>query len=161
MAETDTNTTDVSITWTASEFIAHEKSNSWYLKLGGVAVVVALILFLLTRDKIASGFILFAALLLGVYAAREPRELEYQITVHGVSVGEKYHDFQEFRSFTIVPEGAFSSIMFIPLKRFAPAVSIYYSPEEEDRIVDVLEERLPYDDTRSDPIDNFMRHIRF
>src|SRR5437870_2945293 len=41
------------ITWTASEFVAHEKSAGWYLALTVVALVIAGVIYLLTRDIIS------------------------------------------------------------------------------------------------------------
>jgi hypothetical protein len=38
----------------------------------------------------------------------------------------------------VVPEGAFNSIVFMPLKRFAVPLSIYYDPKDEDKIIAVL-----------------------
>jgi hypothetical protein len=149
------------ITWTASEFIAHEKAASWYLGLAGAAVLLAAIIYLLTKDVITSGVILFGAFLFGVVAARKPRQLQYQIDDHGISIGVKHFVFEEFRSFSVVPEGAFSSIVLLPLKRFGTLTTIYYSPEDEEKIVNMLSSRLPFDEHKLDPVDNFMRRIRF
>ncbi len=61
----------------------------------------------------------------------------------------------------MVPEGAFSSVVFMPLKRFAPPRTIYYAPEDEDRIVGLLVNRLPLEEHRADAVDGLMRRIRF
>jgi hypothetical protein len=149
------------ITWTASEFIAHHKSPRWYAALGGGALVGALVVWLLTRDKISASVVVFGALVLGIYAGRQPRQLEYRLDESGLTIGAKHYAYDDFRSFSLIVEGAFSSIMFIPLKRFAPAVSIYYAPQDEAAIVDLLAARLPSEDRGSDPIDRFMSRIRF
>jgi hypothetical protein len=124
-----------SITWTASEFIAHEKSAGWYTMLALATAIIAGIVYLITRDYISVGVVVVAGIILGAYAAHEPRQLEY--------------------------EGAFSSITFMPLKRFSPPISIYYAPEDEDRIVTLLSDKLPIEQRRLDAVDNLMRKIRF
>ncbi|MDB5164951.1 MAG: hypothetical protein JWL89_577 [Candidatus Saccharibacteria bacterium] len=150
------------ITWTASEFVAHEKDASWYALLGLAAVVVAAIIALLTKDFITSGVVIFCAIILGIYGARKPRQLQYRLDDSGVSIGQKHHVYEEFRSFAVVPEGAFSSIVFMPLKRFAPLTTIYYAPEDEEEIVDLLMDCLPFDESHThDAVDQFMRRIRF
>lgn len=150
-----------SISWTASEFIAHEKSASWYLSLGGVAVVVATLIWLITRDLVSSGVVLFGALMLGIYGARKPRQLPYRVDSYGVQIGPKYYSYQSFRSFSVVAEGAFSSIMFMPLKRFSPALSIYYDPNDEVAILNLVALQLPHEQRNQDLIDRLMHSIRF
>lgn len=150
-----------SIAWTASEYIAHHKSPGWYATLAASAVAAAFLVWLLTKDKISAAVVLFGALMLGIYAGRQPRQLEYLIDETGLTIGEKYYPYDSFRSFAVVAEGAFSSIIFMPLKRFAPAISIYYAPQDEAAIVDLLAVRLPSEDLRKDPIDRLMSRIRF
>lgn len=152
---------DGAITWTASEFVAHEKSAGWYAALAGGTVVVAGLIYLLTKDIISTAVVVIGAVFLGIYAKRKPRQLQYRLDDSGISVGDKQYQYEEFRSFGVVPEGAFSSIVFLPLKRFAPTTSIYYAPEDEDDIVEVLSDRLPFQEYGHDVVDQFMRRIRF
>lgn len=149
------------VSWTASEFIAHDKSVGWYIGLAAAAVLIAGVIYLLTKDFISTGVVLVGALALGWYGARKPRQLPYQLNTKGVQIGNKWHGYQDFRSFSIVPEGAFSSIVFMPLKRFAPLTTIYYAPEDEEKIVSILSGILPYEERKSDPIDSLMQRIRF
>lgn len=149
------------ISWTASEFIAHDKTAGWYGTLAGVAVLLAAIIFLLTRDPISASVVIVGAVLFGVYAGRQPRQLPYTLSDHGLHVGSRFYPLQQFRSFSVVPEGAFSSIVFMPLKRFAPLTTIYYPPESEEQIVDILSTELPFVEHRHDAIERLMRHIRF
>lgn len=150
-----------SITWTAGEFIAHQKSLVWYVALLGAAVVVAGIIYLITKDVISSGVIIVGAIVLAVYGAREPRQLEYRLDRRGLSIGDRQHAYNEFRSFAVVPEGAFNSIVLMPLKRFSLLTTIYYSPEDEEKIVAILAARLPLEQRKKDVIDRLMWRIRF
>lgn len=153
--------TNDSLSWVATEFVAHDKSPSWYMGLLLATLVVAAVVYLLTRDKISTGVVLVVALVFGMYASKKPHQLEYSVDKAGVSVGQKYHVYEEFRSFAIVPEGAFSSIVFMPLKRFATMTTIYYAPQDEDKIIDLLEDRLPLEEHGLDAVDRLMRRIRF
>ena len=149
------------ITWTASEFVAHEKSAGWYFALIIVTIIIAALVFLVTKDKISVGVVVTAGLLLGVYGSHKPRQLEYKIDQSGVSIGGKYYGYHEFRSFSVAPEGAFAGITFAPLKRFAVPITIYYVPADEDKIVTILSAQLPFEEHRADAVDTLMRHIRF
>jgi len=149
------------ISWTASEFIAHEKTAGWYLALGLASVIGAIIVFTIFRDWVTTIVILMAGLALGVYGGWRPREQEYGLSTRGLSVGQRFFAYEDFRSFSIVDEGAFTSIQFAPLKRFGTPVSIYYDPKDEEAILNLLSARLPMEETHADPVDRFMKRIRF
>jgi hypothetical protein len=76
-------------------------------------------------------------------------------------IRQKIYPYAMFKSFTVVDEGAFSSVLLLPLRRFMPALAIYYDPEDETKILNMLSQHLPLDQTHNDPIDRFMRRIRF
>ena len=153
--------TGYSITWTASEFVAHQKSAQWYFVLAAIAIVSSVVVFFVTHDIVSSIVILLAAIAFGVVAARQPRELSYQLDEFGLTIGTRHYSYMEFRSFSIVQEGAFSSIVFMPLKRFMPLTTIYYDPNDEERIVELLSAVLPFEPRRHDPVDNLLWRIRF
>ncbi|MBC7707777.1 hypothetical protein H7Y63_00975 [Polaromonas sp.] len=152
---------DQPITWTASEYIAHHKTPKWYLMLGLSAVGLALVVWLVTKDTISALVVIVGAAVLGGYGARPPRELTYQLDTNHLTIGEKSYSLDTFRSFTIDDQQAFASVNLMPLKRFAPGLSIYFAPDDEDAIVNLLAMRLPIEDHRDDPIDRLMRKIRF
>jgi hypothetical protein len=149
------------LSWTASEFIAHHKEPSWYAILTLVTLIIATLIYLLLHDLIACSMVIIGGIFFAVIAAREPRQLAYRLDYRGLSIGSKFYDLQQFRSFAVVPEGAFSSIVLMPLKRFAPITTIYYAPGDEEEIIDVLSDELAYVEHHHDPIDKLMRHIRF
>lgn len=150
-----------SITWTASEFIAHSKSINWYLALAGVALLLAATIYLLTKDKISSAVVIVAALALAAYGGRQPRQLQYSLNDQGLTIGEKFFPYQVFRSFALMDEDAFASIAFLPLKRFGQLTTIYFDPNDEEAIVTLLSERLPLEPRQHDVVDRFMKRIRF
>ncbi len=150
-----------SVAWTASEFIAHQKSSGWYLRLFGSAAVIASLVWLFTKDIFSSFVILIALGVLAMYASRPPRELQYVADEHGLIIGDKQYAYSAFRSFAIIPEGAFSSIELIPHKRFSPAITIYYDPADEVAIAETLSRHLPLEPRKRDAIDQLMHHIRF
>lgn len=149
------------ITWTASEFIAHAKSFGWYAALFLAAAGFAALVFLITRDPVSVGVILFGAIMFGIYAGHKPRELEYRVDTRGLTIGSKHFTYDHFRSFSVLPEGAFSSIVFMPLKRFAVPTTIYYAPEDEDKIVGLLGDCLPFEQRGHDAVDRLMHRIHF
>jgi hypothetical protein len=149
------------ITWTASEFIDHAKSFDWYLALAVAAVLGATAVYLLFHDLITSIVILVAATAFGFYGRRQPRQLQYSLTTQGLSIGNKFFPYSLFRSFAVMDEGHFSSIAFLPLKRFGLLTTVYYDPQDEDSIINIISQHLPLEPRNADPIDRFMKRIRF
>jgi hypothetical protein len=150
-----------SFKWTASEFVEHSKNTGWYMGLGAGALLIAVIIFLVTRDKISTAVVIVAAVVLAIAAARKPRVLEYQVDDEGLSVGPKLYSYEQFKSFSIIDEGVVPSIYLMPIKRFQVSLTIYFAPADEDAIVGILSDRLPLEDRQLDPVDRFMHRIRF
>jgi len=150
-----------SVSWSASEFIVHEKKTGWYGLLALAGIFIAAAVYLLTKDKISSIMIMFATLILGVFAARRPRTLDYQVDSSGIHIGPKSYPYEDFKSFSVIDEGAISSINLTPLKRFMAGITVYYDPKDEDRIVTVLSDYLPFEEGKKDVVDRFMHRIRF
>ncbi len=105
---TDLSTSPNGVNWTASEFIGHYKSVGWYTLLGLVAIIIAALVWFMTKDKISTALVFIGILLLGIYGAHKPREMTYTVDDQGLTIGRMHHMFSEFRSFSVVPEGAFS-----------------------------------------------------
>lgn len=157
---TDAGVSDVK--WTASEFIAYHKNAGWYTLALLAIVTIAVLTFLLTSGDLFSTIsISVLGLLFIIFASRKPRVLEYQISNTGVKIGEKLHTFKEIKSFSVIDEGMFRSISLYPLQRFMPAISIYFEPQEEAKIVQVLGKYLPQEQRKQELVDKFMHKIRF
>ena len=149
------------VDWTASEYVAHEKSPSWYTTLGVGSGVLIVIVYIITKDFLASVVILLSCIAVGVYAARKPATKNYRIDEKGIQVDDRLHPYMEFRSFSVVEEGAIDSVWIKPLKRFAPIVVMYFAPEDEQKIIDTLANFLPQEVRELDAVDRLTRRLRF
>jgi hypothetical protein len=150
------------VTWSAAEFIAHKKSYGWYLLLGLATVIIAGMVYIIyNRDLFSVIVIIIAAVFFGIVANRQPRTLDYKVDDVGLSIGEKLYAYDSFRSFSIIDEESASSIIFKPLKRFMPLVTVYYPPHDEKSIVNVISKHLPIDTHQLDPIDSLIRRIHY
>lgn len=149
------------ITWTASEFVEHEKSVAWYIQFLGATIVVLGVIFFVTRDVISVVVLSLVAVVFLVVAGRKPRVLSYAVSTWGVTVGSRTYPYSKFKSFAVIDEGAIRSIMLLPLQRFMPSISLYYDPKDEQRIVVALSDALPIEERQQDNVDKFMRRIRF
>ncbi len=149
------------IEWTASEYIAHQKNFSWYLGLTVATIVVAGIIYLITKDKISTGFVLFAGIVVGVIAGRKPRLIAYRLDSSGLTVGQKYYPYGQFKSFAVMPQGPIAVVMLMPLKRLAPSVDMYVPPENAQAILELLTQHLPAETRQPGAAERFAHRVRF
>jgi hypothetical protein len=149
------------VTWSASEFIAHNKGIGWFVALAAVTVAIDIALYLLIKDVLTAVVVPVFAILFGITAARKPRVMEYRLNGVGLYIGSRFYPYGEFKSFSIQEDGAFASIVFSPLKRFMPPTSIYFGPDDEDKIFAVLSQHLPMEHLEHDFVDRLSRRIRF
>jgi hypothetical protein len=149
------------ISWEASEFIHRPKGVGWFL--GFLVFAIALLgfgLFIL-RDFVTTGGFVIMLVAIIVVAVRPPRVLRYVIDGSGVHVGEKLYPYQQFQSYGVLQEGGVWSILLMPTGRFQPPLSIYFSREEGEKIVDILGTYLPMEEHKPDIIDRLSSKLRF
>lgn len=149
------------ITWTASEYVSHDKNILWFLYVIIAVVATAGLIYLITRELISSLAIFVVGIAFSAFAARPPRVLNYSVDSHGLSIDQKHYPYSSFKSFSVIQDAAVRSIILMPLQRFGLPITIYFDPSDEQKIVETLGGHLPYENRRPSPIDNFMRRIRF
>lgn len=149
------------IAWSASEYIDHAQGFGWYVALTLVTLVLAAIIYLLTKDYFATGTVIVLGLIVGVFAARTPRQLDYQLDSQGIKIGVRNHPYGVFKSFSIAKDGSLTSINLQPIKRFMPPISIFFDPADEQKITDMLGQYLPFEQHRPDHIEALSRRLRF
>jgi hypothetical protein len=149
------------INWSASEYVEHEKGATWYMALFGGGLIFTLLIFLIARDILASIVVLFSFMAIAVYAGRKPETKNYSVGENGVEVGEKAYYYADFKSFSVVEEGGIDSIWLKRLKRFSPPVVMYFSPDDADKIIDVISNFLPHEEHELDAVDRLTKRVRF
>jgi hypothetical protein len=152
---------DGTITWAASEYIEHQKAPSWYALLGLVTVALGAVTWLFTHDIVPVVAVMVGVILLGVYGSRKPKQEDYTLDNHGIMVGNRRYLYQDFRSFKVIPDGAFMTIELTPLKRFAVPMTLFFDPADEDQIIGRLSQSLPMEEGSASLTDSVMRRIRF
>lgn len=148
------------LTWHAPEGVSGVRGAGWYI---GFAVVLA---GLMALAIFVFRSVTFAILLpvMGVaivlLTSKQPQTINYSISPKGIYVGDKLHDFSEFRAFGVIQEPELSSAIILPVKRFSPGLTIYFRNEDGERIVDMLGTRLPIQEVKLDSLEKLIRLIR-
>lgn len=149
------------IEWQASEFVDHEKNNNWFVLLGVATVVACGVIYLLSRSIFSVVVILFAAAAFGVTANQKPRTMRYALLSNEVQIGDRRYKYDDFRSFSLMREGALWSVVLQPTKRFMPLITIYFDPNDGEKIFDILASQMTHEERKLDAVDQLMRRIRF
>lgn len=149
------------ITWTASEYADHEKSSVWYIGLAVITLLLVAVVYFLTKDIFSIVAIIAFAITFGIIGSYKPKIVSYHLGPDGLQINQHLHVFSQFKSFGVQREGAFPSIVFIPMKRFMPPVVVYFPPEDGDDVLAVLSQYLPSGPVPQDFIDRALRHVRF
>lgn len=147
--------------WKASEFIDHQKSTGWFMPLIVVSILISAVIYFFTRDILATVVVILGCVAFGTFAGQKPRTLTYTLLPTSIKIGPKTYSYDDFRAFSIIQEGALFSIFLQPIKRFMPPLTIYFDPDDGEKIFDTLASHLPHVEREQDPIDRFMRRIRF
>lgn len=146
--------------WTASEYVHGEKNWIWFVIFAIVVVALVAIDLILIQSYTFSVLVVVMAAAVLVYSRRSPKEVSYTLSIdQGLYIGEKLYHFSDFKSFGLIRDNDQHSIMLIPIKRFAPGVSVYFPDEVGERIVDILGARLPMESLKLDMIDVIVRKL--
>ncbi len=154
---------EVPVQWVAHEYIHEEKGTGWYIIFAVVVLllIAADVLFLKSFLWTFSFLVMVMAVALVVYSRRPPRDIQYALSgKQGLYIGERLYHLSDFKAFGLIKDGDHNSIMLIPVKRFAPGVSVYFPDEAGERIVDILGQRLPMETLKLDAIDILVRKLR-
>jgi hypothetical protein len=148
------------VSWQAPEFIEHQHGSGWYAALVTTTLVIAVLVYLTSKDIFATITILVVGVIVGVFAGHKPQQVTYEVGSRGLSINGKLYPYGSYKSFTVLHEGPLSSVNLFPLKRFMPPISAYFVPADEQKVVDALGDNLPYEERKMDNIDRLSRRLR-
>jgi len=155
------NNTPKAISWTASEYIDHQQGATWYLGLGVATIALATIFYLILKDYFSSVAVVVIGLAVGMFAHRTPQQLNYELSAEGLKIQDKDFGFNQFKSFAIMPGEQVGSIELEPIKRFMPPISVFFAAKDQEAIVGLLQEHLPYEERSLDTVERISRRLKF
>jgi hypothetical protein len=152
---------DGTVEWSASEFVAHDKSFGWYAAFTLGALLIIAGLYLATRDMFSTGVAVVMAAILLVAASRKPRVVTYRLDRNGLTIGKKFYPYGAYKSFRMPDDGPFTSVYLVPMKRFDFPVGAYLAPDSQDKALELLSAHLPLEHSKPGLVDDLMKQLRF
>lgn len=159
-ATTETADSKALYQWETSEYIEHQRSLWWFVVLTFLMIVGVLFSILVLHEWLGAIVIVLMSVSIYMFARQKPKSLICSLSDTGVTVDQKFYPYSSFRSFTLVSDGGITSLEFDPLKRFAPALSIFISPNDEANILDVLEAHLARGEREHSAVDRLARSLK-
>ena len=154
-------TTQDSISWQAPEFVPHQHSAGWYGLLSLFSVILAALVYLISKDIFGPIIIALLGAIVGIAASHKPRFTSYELSASTLTIAGKPYNLSLFKSFSTADEGDLVSATLMPLRRFMPPLAVYMAAADADRVLDNLVARLPHDDKPPDAVDRLARRLRF
>lgn len=148
------------VQWQAAEYLQHEKPPIWYIGFGVILLLLMVAAILLMGSWTFAILIPVMAIALVVYAHRPPRQLNYVVSEKGLYINEQLHPMGEFKAFGVVQDGTQHALTFIPVKRFRPALTVYFPDKVGERLVDAVGAYLPMQEVKLDVVDRLTRKLR-
>ena len=148
------------IAWTAPEGIKVHRELWWYIAFGVVLIGLMALAILVFKSPTFAILLPIMTVALFLLSEKTPQNINYAISPKGVYVGDKLYDFSEFRAFGITRENNQHSAILLPVKRFSPGLTLYFSEKEGEKIVDMLGARLPMQEIKPDALEKIIRMIK-
>lgn len=145
--------------WQAPEYLSGDRTPLWFISFWGAVVVLMIIAAVLIQSWSFVILIPVMAAALMMYTHRAARMMTYVVSTKGLYINDQLHPLSEFRSFGVLQEDSMPSLLFIPTKRFRPAITVYFPQEIGEPLVDFLGARVPMQPAKLDAFDKLVRKL--
>ena len=101
------------LTWEVPEYRTPQRSRNWYIAAGIFVIICLFFCFFALRDwhliflGVTSNFLfalilILAAIVMVINESRPPFMIKIELGPEGVKVGQKFHDYDEFKNFAVL-----------------------------------------------------------
>ncbi|MGC9602938.1 MAG: hypothetical protein ABSF47_00490 [Minisyncoccia bacterium] len=151
---------ETEITWRAAEYEHLEKGGSWYLIVGGTALVL-LVIALWQKNFFFGIFILLAGIMVITFGNRRPDVLDFKLTREGCELGRGiFYKYDQMENFSLRSRpNRLDEIIFRKKTTFNPFVRIPVDSRTAERAKIFLVQKLPeiqYDGSLLDILIDFL-----
>lgn len=144
------NVGQVTLRWSFREFRELNRSVTWWVTAGGVALAMIIYAVIIANFLFALIIIMVAFIFVGE-TRRTPRTLECKITSTGVVVGKKYWRWSDFLNFWITYNPpAVTNLYLVPKNPFDPRITVPLEKTNPLKVREFLTKHITEDLERED-----------
>jgi hypothetical protein len=148
------------LVWEGKEFQEYERNRKWYLLVGVIGALLTIGALVLQQWLTAPVFALATFVVLR-HADDKARTVSYQISRLGVTVDDKFHPYNELKTYWIVYNPPAQTITFQNIGRFKPLIKLNLEDMDPEVVRETLKPYLAETPKQSeDFLDKFSRFIR-
>ena len=147
------------ISWRALEFENHKKSGSWYAALWIVAAALVVVA-ILTKSLFMAIFVILAALVISIFAAKEPREIYFSLSETTITIDKKPHALEGFQSFWIFEREEVNILSLAP-DNIRPHIKVDLPKEITSDVRLFLRAAIEEEEHEESLVDNLADWLRF
>lgn len=103
------------LSWHFPEYIQYERSKGWYIIAGSI-LIIAVLYTILTGNFLFALFLILFGLIFILQARRSPASVKFDIFESGISIGEKFYDWNDIKNFRIVYKPPETKRLYIDIK---------------------------------------------
>ncbi|MBD3282273.1 MAG: hypothetical protein GF387_01550 [Candidatus Portnoybacteria bacterium] len=149
------------IKWKAPEFSKKEKTNSWFI-IPAIITIILGIIALISDNFLFLITIILAFIVFYVFANKDPRIIEFEISSEGIRIDNKIYDFDEIKSFWIFYDPPEKKELSLRMSKiFYPYIQIPLKDQDPNEIREFLLKFIKEKRHQDSIIDNFMNKIGF
>jgi len=157
----DQESDKILISWTAQEFIKKEKSPTWFIVLGIIALAF-FIVGILMKNYIFSVIIVLSFFLVFIQALRHPQKMKTEIFEDRIVINDLLGvSFKEIISFWIFEENDFTALCFETKKITRPKIYLPLGQQSPNEIRQTLIKFIQEVKQEESLIDLIARRINF
>ncbi|MCH7758960.1 hypothetical protein IID20_01225 [Patescibacteria group bacterium] len=142
---TENNNDKIILSWQFPEYIQYERGRSWYVVII-IFLAVLVIYSIITVNLLFALFLILFGLVLILQVRRSPAKVEFKIGEQGITVGEKFYEWDDINNFRLVYKPPETKRLYIDLKNtFFADFSVPLEEQKVDKVREVLNNYLTED----------------
>lgn len=147
------------IEWQAAEFEKHEKPASWFVALWIIAAGLVAVAFI-TESLFMGILVLVAALIVSLYAAKDPQTVTFSLDAESFSIEGKSYLLENFSSFWIHERGKENLLSLAP-KGLRPHLKAPLSKEHTAQARLILRSKIEEKEEAESAVEAFADWLKF
>ena len=150
------------LSWQAPEFRFYQKNSGWYLTTICVFILIIAFFIIVESDYFAAVCLALLGGLVVMFARQEPREVEIELSEHGIRFGNLSYPFKQLKYFWVVSNDRHKTVNFHTSAMVNNTVILELEDQDPLEVRKFLLRYLPeHSEINETPIQRIMHRLKF